>query len=289
MSAERRGDDDQPPLAELALQGPLGHRGHARRQTLDRHAQPALELRAAEVHRAAAESARTKGKKAVATFHDAAAKMHDAAAGDDYAGDFEAAMSYRAGQREPTEKRANRDENGRYHDGSPEAILGAAQGRMQKAKERHGTACAAYRAALIDQGTEHPDTISAAGDWQEARSGHQAAIDAADQAAADVTAIVEARMAAHRALIAEHRAKWASPEYANPAASTAGTAGAVVAAQATRPPPSRNGLCAVPALPNRAVSALRNRTDRTDPTDRYCTITGYQKCSRPAPTRPSSI
>jgi HK97 family phage prohead protease len=111
------------------------------------------------------------------------------------------------------ERRANphHDEAGKFHDGSPAKLLAAAQGRMVKAAERHGAACRVYRAAVEQYGPDHYDTLNAKQSWMEARIAHQAAIEGADVCAADVSSQL-------RALIDDHKQKWASQEYANPAA-----------------------------------------------------------------------
>ena len=80
-------------------------------------------------------------------------------------------------------------------------------------------------------GQDNPDNVEPAkAAWSEARGAHQDAITAADAAVADVTALQEQRMKEHRDLVAEHKAKWAAPAYANPAASTTDNAAAQIAA-----------------------------------------------------------
>ncbi len=213
----------------------------------------ALELQAAAANRQAATSATATGRDAAAEFHQAAAKMHDAAASDAYALDFQTGMNYRS--LSALENRANphHDEDGHFHDGSPESILAASRGKLLKAEKRHADCAAAYRAKLAAH--ENPDNVDDDDDdddddedvrcaktaWTEARGAHQDAIAAADAAIADVTNLHEARMAEHRDLIADQKAKWASPEYSNPAVSTtedpaAATAAAIADSHASDAP-----------------------------------------------------
>jgi HK97 family phage prohead protease len=188
----------------------------------------ALELQAAAANKKAAGSATAEGKDAAAEFHKAAAKMHDAAASDEYAEDFQTGMNYRS-----LETRSNdrHDEDGKFHDGSPESILNASRGKLSKAEARHAAAAKAYREAVL-AGQDNPDNIDTAKQaWCEARGAHQDAITAADAAVADVTALHEQRMKEHRDMILDHKAKWAMPEYANPAADVTNNPAAATSAE----------------------------------------------------------
>lgn len=122
---------------------------------------------------------------------------------------------------EDIERRGNEhhDEDGRFHNGTPERMLSASQGRMAKAMRRHELRCSEYRESVKQNGSEHDATTKAFANWQEARAAHGAAIDAAEACIGDVTASHELRCGEHRSMIAMHRKMWASPEYANPAAS----------------------------------------------------------------------
>ena len=68
------------------------------------------------------------------------------------------------------------DQDGKFHDGSPESILAASQGRLRKAEDHHARTVEAYQDG-DDLG--YPDNEIAQNDMEEARDGHQAAIDAA--------------------------------------------------------------------------------------------------------------
>ena len=221
MSSERREEPTHDQLAyqahratERAMDAKFGTGAPSR----------ALELNAAEAHAAAAKSAKQEKREAAQTFHEAASAMHQAASGDDYASDYLNGTSYRASaQKAEVERRDNPNHHadGKFHDGSPENILAAAQGKLLKAEKRHGTACEAFRSVVTEKGEEHDDAVAAKAKWQEARAAHQSAIEAADACMADVTTAHESRCAEHRAILADQKKKFASPEYANPAGATA--------------------------------------------------------------------
>ena len=169
----------------------------------------ALEMRAAEAHDAAAESAKNEKLPAAQKFHEAAAVMHRAASGDDYAKDFQHGWENRSAADKNAERRAGRhhDENGKFHDGSPESILSAAQGKLIKTEARHSAACEAYRAVVEKSCREHPDAVAARQKVGEARDAHQSAIEAADACLADVTALHAARIEEHRGMVEQSKVK----------------------------------------------------------------------------------
>jgi uncharacterized protein len=144
----------------------------------------ALELRAAEAHRRAGLTALEEEKPAAAEYHDAMARAHEAAAQDEYAAQYSSDGPF---WRNPEESRANphHDEDGLFHDGSPQNLLSAARGRLQKAQQRHAAACGAQ-----DVSAEYRS---------ECRQGHADAVAAAEQA-------IPAADSAHAAMLAEHRA-----------------------------------------------------------------------------------
>ena len=102
------------------------------------------------------------------------------------------------------EQRTNphHDEDGLFHDGSPENLLAAAQGRLHKAEGRHSAAVTAYRAA-----SDAPDAGPLWQDMQEALAGHEAAIYAAQIAALDAANGHQAGLAKHQEIINASRAK----------------------------------------------------------------------------------
>jgi len=94
------------------------------------------------------------------------------------------------------------DEDGKFHDGSPENILAAAQGRLRKAEDNHSQAVDAYNDDL-----GYPENELARNDIDAARDAHRGAIDGAQAAGIAAQAAHEGRLTKHQALIDASRAR----------------------------------------------------------------------------------